>query len=580
MPGTDNLSPVATICLMFPDNPVISEPAALPAADKAHTGGWNRPVEAVFSRYCDWLAALVVALGFGLRAWLAHATFFNIDEAWHYSIANQDSLPHLYQASLTLYHPPLLVFVLYYWRMLGTSDLMLRLPCVIAGTVFCWFYFKWMTGILGRTVAWIGLLLVTFLPTMIGMSADLRQYPLMLMFSAASAYFLERAFARNSAGMMLLSSGCLLLAMLSHYSAFLFAASIGVYAILRMLMQRVSPRVIVAWSAGQVMGLALARFLYVTQIARLRVIYVGAEPFHRFADWYAPMFYYHPERDQLLPFLFRGTFGIFRFIFGWVVIGHLATLLFIAGVVLLLRRKLPTDAGLPPYLTGILLLVPFVLSWVAVAAGLYPYGRTRHCIFLAIFGIAGVSVALAAIAKQRIGPAVAITVGVIVLCHVFGTQPWHDMLALAERRHAHMDHALEFLRAAVSPEDVIYLNNGTELQLAHYLCDQKPVVFDRSVEGFESSQCRGLRMISSFPNDDAVTLETFPSKWREMASAYGLKPGAKVWVVQGGWTRDFSAQLRARFPGYSGLEAHSFGHYLEIFNVTVGEAVPSNVERP
>jgi hypothetical protein len=564
---------------MFPGNPVISEPTALPATDKAGSDSWLH-LEAIFNEHSDWLAALVVAFGFCWRAWLAHATFFNIDEAWHYSIANQDSLLHAYQANLTLYHPPLLVFVLYYWRLLGTSDLMLRLPCVIAGTVFCWFYYKWLTSILGRTVAWIGLLLVTFLPTMIAMSADLRQYPLMLMFSAAAAYFLERAFARDSAGVMLLSSGCMLLGMLSHYSAFLFAASLGVYAILRMLAQRVSPGVIAVWSAGQATGVALAGFLYITQIASLRAIYVGAEPFHRFADWYAPMFYYHPERDHLLLFLFRGTFGIFRFIFGWVVIGHLATLLFIAGVILLLRRKSPPGAGVPPYLTGILLLAPFVLSWVAVAAGLYPYGRTRHCIFLAIFGIAGVSVALSAIAKQRIAPALAITLGIVVLCQVFGTPPWHDMLPLAERRHEHMDHALEFLRGSVSPEDVIYLNNGTRLQLAHYLCDQKPVAFDRSVAGFESSQCHGLRMISSFPNDDAVTLETFPSKWQEMACAYDLEPGAKVWVVQGGWTRDFSAQLRARFPEYSGLETNSFGHYLEIFHVTVGESDPGRGQKP
>lgn len=557
---------------MFPDSEAISEPAAL----AYRNGAWRRELEEIFNQYSEWLAVFVVVLGFCWRAWLAHATFFNVDEAWHYSVANRDSLGQAYQASLSLYHPPLLVFILYFWKKLGTSNLMLRLPCVIAGAAFCWLYYKWLNTILGRTAAWVGLLLVTFLPTMIAMSADLRQYPLLLMFSAGAAYYLERAFAKNSASIMLLSSGCLFLAMLSHYSAFLFAASIGLYAILRMFTQRVSAGVIAAWGVGQVVGLAIACFLYVTQIARLRATSTAGQPLHRFADWYIPQFYYHPGHDRLLLFLFRGLFGIFRFVFAWVIIGHLATVLFVAGVVLLLRQKSWPGARVPAHLIGLLLLAPFVLNAVAVAAGLYPYGRTRHCIFLAIFGIAAVSVSLVSIARQKTGPSLALAIGTIILCQVFGTEPWRDMLPLADRRHQNMDQALEFIRREVSPEDVIYLNQATELQLAHYLCDQKPVVHDRSVAGFESFQCHGFRVISTFPDDDAVLLETFPSKWREMAQAYSLRPGRRVWVVQGGWTSGFAETLRARFREFSGLEAHPFGHYLEIFHMTVGETVPGS----
>jgi hypothetical protein len=552
---------------MFSANPVVSPPTL-------HNGSSSRrlDLESILNQHSDWLAAFVVAVGFCCRAWLAHATFFNVDEAWHYSVANQDSLLHAYQASLTLYHPPLLVMVLYFWKALGTSNLMLRLPCVIAGTFFCWIYYKWLGRILGHKVAWVGLLLVTFLPTTIAISADLRQYAFLLMFAAASALFFERALAKNSAGAMLLSSACLLLAMLSHYSAFLFATCIGIYAILRILTQRVSPSVIAAWIAGQIAGLALAGFLYVAHIARLRTGSGTGQNAYQYANWYLSQFYYHAGQDRLLPFLFRGTFGIFRFVFGWVIVGHLATILFVAGVVLLLRHKpAATEKPLARWI-GLLLLLPFALNWIAVVAGFYPYGRTRQCVFLAIFAVAGVSVALAKIAKQRIGAALGFAAGIVVLCQIFGTPPGRDMLPLADQRHEHMDHALAFIHREVSPQDVIYVNKSTEFQLAHYLCDQKPVAFDRSVPGFESFRCHGLRLISTFPNDDAILLETFPSKWREMADAYGLNPGSKVWVVQGGWTRDLAESLRARFPGLPALDAHSFGQYLEIFHVTVGEA--------
>jgi hypothetical protein len=553
---------------MFSGNQVAVKPAIL--GDKSASRAFS--FESVLTRHSDWLAGLVVAAGFCCRAWLAHAIYFNVDEAWHYSVANQDSLLHAYQASLTLYHPPLLVLVLYFWKMLGTSDLILRLPCVIAGSAFCWITYKWLREILGVTVAWIGLLLVTFLPTMIAISADLRQYAFLLMFASASALFLERALAKNSSGAMLLSSACLLLAMLSHYSAFLFAASLGVYAILRMWRQRVSPVVAGMWIAGQGMGLALAIFLYITHIARLRVEGTGGQATHRYADWYLSQFYFHAGHDHLLSFLFRGTFGIFRFIFGWVVIGHVATLFFVAGTVLLLRERSSPGEKRSSRLFGVLLLLPFGLNWIAVAAGLYPYGRTRQCVFLAMFAIAAVSVAIARVARQRVFPALALAAGIVVLCNAFGTPAGRDMLPIADQRHGHMDDALAFIQREASADDVIYLNKSTEFQLAHYLCDQKRVVFDRSVAGFESFQCHGLRVISTFPNDDAILLETFPSKWREMAHVYGLNPGSKVWVVQGGWTRALAESLRARFPALPELDAHSFGQYLEIFHVTVGDA--------
>ena len=189
--------------------------------------GWFRSIDTWLVRHSTVVAAAVVLAGFVWRLWLAHATFLNTDEAWHYSVANQESLVAAYKASLTLAHPPLLIFILYFWKHLGTSDLMLRFPGVLAGTIFCWVFYKWLGRLFGDAVALVGLMLAALLPPMVALSAELRQYSLMLMFAVGSAYFLERALAENSAGMMALSSGSLYLAMLSHYSAFLFAGSLG-----------------------------------------------------------------------------------------------------------------------------------------------------------------------------------------------------------------------------------------------------------------------------------------------------------------------------------------------------------------
>jgi hypothetical protein len=183
-----------------------------------------------------------------------------------------------------------------------------------------------------------------------------------------------------------------------------------------------------------------------------------------------------------------------------------------------------------------------------------------------MFGIAGVGVALTRIAKHRNGPALAVTIGIVILCQLFGTPPSRDDLPLADRRREHMDQALEFLRHNVSAADVIYVNKSTEFQLAHYLCGQKPVVADRSLAAFESFECNGLRVVSG-----EVQPDTLSDKWHEVVRTYGLRPASKVWVVEGGWTSGFAEALRDHFPEFSGIEIHSFGRYLEIFSVTVGQ---------
>jgi hypothetical protein len=240
------------------------------------------------------------------------------------------------------------------------------------------------------------------------------------------------------------------------------------------------------------------------------------------------------------------------------------------GALLLLFEEPASETTPPSRLSGILLLLPFVLNCAAVKAGLYPYGRTRQCVFLAIFAIAGVSVFLARIAKQKAGPAVVLAVVVVVLCHVFGTLQGRDMLPLADQRHEYMDQAMEFIHREVSSEDLIFVDAATRLQLAHYLCRQERVDIDHSVAGFESFQCDAFRVISTGPNEGVLTADTFANKWQEMVCISSRTPGSKVWIFQGGWATGLGESLRDRSPEFSDIQPHSFGRYLEIFKLEVG----------
>ena len=225
--------------------------------------GWEDQSEIWLDAHSDLVVLVALVLGFGLRLWAAWGVFLNPDEALHFFIANQSSWALAYQASLTMAHPPLLILLLYAWRNIGTSELMLRLPAILAGTAFCWIFFKWLNRLFGKSVALTGLIFVSLLPPLVLLSAEVRQYEFLLLFIISAAYFLERALVENSAGFMLLSSAFTCLSMLSHYSSFLYAAALGVYSLWRIVSRKPAARVVMAWIGGQTLAVGLATVLYV-----------------------------------------------------------------------------------------------------------------------------------------------------------------------------------------------------------------------------------------------------------------------------------------------------------------------------
>src|SRR5438034_5607371 len=215
------------------------------------------------------LPLCLVACGIVPRLILAHETFLNPDEALHYLLSDQSSLAMAYKASLTTAHPPLLVLVLHFWRVLGRSELAMRSRALITGTAFCWMMFLWLRRVADKATALAGLTLFLFAPSLITLSAEVRQYSLLLFFAASSLYFLERALEENSARMMLLSSCALYLALLSHYSSLIFALAIGVYALVRFLAAQERGALLGIWIVGQLGAVTLCAFLIFTHVLKI-----------------------------------------------------------------------------------------------------------------------------------------------------------------------------------------------------------------------------------------------------------------------------------------------------------------------
>ena len=181
-----------------------------------------------------WLPLLVLAMGFVVRMVPASHFFLNPDEALHNLLASQTTVSRAWAAALTNAHPPLLILLLYYWRSLGHSELWLRLPSVLAGTAACWFIYQWLRLVSDRFTSWLGLFLACFAPSLIQLSAEIRQYALLLFFIAGCLWLSELAIQRNSPGLMALFSLSLYGALLTHYSALMFAFALGIYMLVRM----------------------------------------------------------------------------------------------------------------------------------------------------------------------------------------------------------------------------------------------------------------------------------------------------------------------------------------------------------
>jgi len=529
-----------------------------------------------FKTYDTLIAVVVTFLGFLARLWAAHGIFLNPDEALHFRLANQPSLLLAYKASLTASHPPLLTVVLYYWRALGTSELWLRMPSVVASVVFCWMFYKWLARAAGPIAGFIGLLFGAFLPPIVLLSVEIRQYPLMLAFLASALYFLDDAFARDSAAKMAAFTLCLYGAMFSHYSAFFFAAALGIYALISFFFNR-SSRLFAVWAAGQIGGIALAIFFYKNHISKLGLGQTRTVLQGWMSDVYLQRSYFDSTRDNPALFLLGHAFGVFQYFFGQLAAGDVMGLLFIIGLVFLFRGKgLQQNSGAARRL-GVLLLLPFVIIGAVSLAHVYPFGGTRHVAFLIIPGFAGVSLAIVCLAKDKVNRSLSIAAVILLACIVFGkTRP--PRMDRADQSHANMADAIQFIHQNLNRSDLIFTDYQTDLILGHYLCQQRPITIDASPDNFEQFTCDGYRVVSDdYKTEWMFWADNFPEHWRQLIGAYNLKPGATVWVFQTGWGIGLPEDLRKSYAEFHNLQFESFGANIKIFKLTVGQPMPAAV---
>jgi hypothetical protein len=504
--------------------------------------------------------------GFVARLVLAHRTFLNPDEALHYLLSAQPSLALVYKASLTTAHPPLLIVFLHYWRLLGNSEFVLRLPSVLAGTAFCWIMFLWLQRVSDRTSALVCLALLSFSPSLISLSAENRQYSLLMFFCGASLYFLDRAIGEDSVGMMLFSSLSLYLALLTHYSSFIFALTLGIYALVRVRTSKPHTRPVLTWIIAQLGALALCASLYVSHISRLKSSGLPGE----IANTWLRTSIFHSGQDHLAAFCARNTIRLFRYLFSHGTIGVLGLLFFVLGMVWLLRDKTsPQDPRNPTSCQLALLLgLPFVITLSAALAGLYPYGGTRHDALLAGLVMAGVSIGLTrpGIWKKWLTPSA--VAGALVICNLFPSPTPPYILPKNQDRKL-MNEATNYLRRSTTEGSVLFTDYQGALILSYYFCPARLVPFEQTHQSFLKSECGNYQVITFTQTLWSFDPVIFPTTLRQMRQTYGLDSNTAVWLFQAGWIDENEDKWIAELKQYGCSEPRNFGRNILICQMTL-----------
>jgi dolichyl-phosphate-mannose-protein mannosyltransferase len=510
------------------------------------------------------LPLLVLAAGFVARLIPAWRYFLNPDEALHYLLASHGSLAVTYRAALTNAHPPLLILVLHYWRLLGQSELMLRLPSVLAGTACCWIAYLWFKRVMDGSAALVGLALLAFSPALIELSYEIRQYALLLFFMAACLYLSELSVERNSIAAMVAFSFSLYGALLSHYSSLLFAFTMGVYLLLRLRPYRERAALSSVWVVGQLGAMGLIGYFLVTHVARLRQ---SGMP-QGIAETWLRRSIFHPGENHVVSFVAVQTLRFLTYLFRHGVVGTLALLAFLSGMVMLVRKKVRMGrAGPTSRELALLLGLPFLTNCAVGLAGLYPYGGTRHDAVLALFAVGGISAGMAAWATSRwIKPLVLIVA--LGLCNVFPAPP--PQIRARNHSKALMLRAVETLRRSAPVGSVLFADYQSGLLLGYYVCGHGVVQEFPPLQAFEKTDCGAYMVITARPQEWKFYAEDLPAQLAGAAAKYKLAPGTKIWLFDAGWITDSAPAMKRALPGLGCLEPRSFGENILVCELTLG----------
>lgn len=517
------------------------------------------PADGRPGRYYRATVLVLIGLGLVLRAFVAAATHLAPGEALNLLSMNQPAAADLFAGSAGVQQPVYLWLV----RLAGgprLSDLLLRLPAVIAGTAALWFAHRWLLSAFGRRAALAGLLVMALAPVAVIQSAAVQGFVFVPLFAAAALWLLERGRRENSPAVLLLSGLALCLAVAAHVSGTWFAVGFGVYA--GMLLARPGAgRLVRTWVAGQATALVLAMVLYLRP---------GVYPVLGLLDEPAFGARFVLGQDGVLEFIARRTAGWFASAFGGAVAGWPALAAFLAGAGILVARWLRGARSDRDRLArAISAAAPFVVAWLAAIFRLSAFGAGSTMAWLVVFAAAGIGVLAAAAGERHYRPALAVA-GLLLVLGNLG--PGGVVTRLRHCSRAGV------VRAAAHARDKtgapVLADGRTQLLLWRYLPGSFDVTADSSY-----LVCRaGPSTVVSPRQRWAFSADSLNADLSQFTDAFGVPGGTRATVVSGRRGERLDLELASRLDvRYDG--ALVFGHFVALPVPVTDDRVIARVAR-
>ncbi len=171
----------------------------------------------------------------------------------------------------------------------------------------------------------------------------------------------------------------------------------------------------------------------------------------------------------------------------------------------------------------------------------YPYGGTRHSVFLLVFASAAIGFALSAVAGGRLWPA-AVLIAVLApvgLPTVLGAPPRHS----AGRMRA----AIDGFRAAAPPGSLLFMDLETGRILEYYLAGKAGAMPRIGPQGFWESSAGGYRIVGSPMWNPTEYL--LGNELRRFVEGYRIPAGQAIWLIHLGRRFNLSSAVSGQFPG-------------------------------
>ena len=271
--------------------------------------------------------------------------------------------------------------------------------------------------------------------------------------------------------------------------------------------------------------------------------------------------YFEPGRETIVHFVVESTAKWFYVYFSPSRLALIPAAGFIAGALWIIWAGLRRSNGRTPAALGLFLFIPFGLNALAGLLRLYPYGGSRHCVYLLLFVTAGISWLAARTFGNRLVPLVAASLLAAAFWHL-DTGPVSHAALRAPQDKRLMTEAISFLRESVPRGQPIVVDHQSGVLLTYYLGDGSALPPPSPCGQYDAWNVGGYRLLTAqiWSDSAARRLEEIEAS----RSVCGL--GQTAWNFDVTWGGTLMDEISRTHP-HAVLNGRRFGPIMTVFQL-------------